>query len=228
MAGGVLRGGHGRDGRLHAALTKAITTYTTEGWGHVFTHFQPYMLAITGLGTVFLSRTPSTPDPSPPHGPPSSPSTHWSASSSGSPSSPTAASGGRGSPSRSLALAVLVAGVVILARPPWWREPGGVPADVAGARPAACEDEDPSDGRGGDPTGPTAHGGSAPVEAGCRGPGDHPSRPATADRGDADAKCAGLNTPRRSAGQEGYRRPLTAGTTPDARGKSERAPEAGR
>jgi hypothetical protein len=37
-----------------AALTKAITTYTTEGWGHVFTHFQPYMLAITGLGTVFL------------------------------------------------------------------------------------------------------------------------------------------------------------------------------
>ncbi len=37
-----------------ASLTKAITTYTTEGWGHVFTHFQPYMLAITGLGTVFL------------------------------------------------------------------------------------------------------------------------------------------------------------------------------
>lgn len=37
-----------------AALTKAITTYTTEGWGHVFTHFQPYMLAIMGLGTVFL------------------------------------------------------------------------------------------------------------------------------------------------------------------------------
>ena len=37
-----------------AALTKAITSYTKEGWGHVFTHFQPYMLAITGLGTVFL------------------------------------------------------------------------------------------------------------------------------------------------------------------------------
>lgn len=37
-----------------AALTKAITTYTTEGWGHVFTHFQPYMLAVSGLGTVFL------------------------------------------------------------------------------------------------------------------------------------------------------------------------------
>ena len=37
-----------------AALTKAITTYTTEGWGHVLTHFQPYMLAVCGLGTVFL------------------------------------------------------------------------------------------------------------------------------------------------------------------------------
>jgi drug/metabolite transporter (DMT)-like permease len=37
-----------------AALTKAITSYTKLGWGHVFTHFQPYMLAITGVGTVFL------------------------------------------------------------------------------------------------------------------------------------------------------------------------------
>jgi drug/metabolite transporter (DMT)-like permease len=37
-----------------AALTKAITTYTTKGWGHVFTHFQPYMLAVSGLATVFL------------------------------------------------------------------------------------------------------------------------------------------------------------------------------
>lgn len=37
-----------------AALTKAITGYVSEGWGHVFTHFQPYMLAVTGLGTVFL------------------------------------------------------------------------------------------------------------------------------------------------------------------------------
>jgi len=37
-----------------AALTKAITSYTKIGWGHVFTHFEPYMLAITGLGTVFL------------------------------------------------------------------------------------------------------------------------------------------------------------------------------
>jgi len=37
-----------------AAITKSITTYTTEGWGHVFTHAQPYLLAVTGLGTVFL------------------------------------------------------------------------------------------------------------------------------------------------------------------------------
>ena len=37
-----------------AALTKAITSYVSLGWGHVFTHFQPYMLAVSGLGTVFL------------------------------------------------------------------------------------------------------------------------------------------------------------------------------
>jgi drug/metabolite transporter (DMT)-like permease len=37
-----------------AALTKAITGYVSQGWGHVFTHFQPYLLAVSGLGTVFL------------------------------------------------------------------------------------------------------------------------------------------------------------------------------
>jgi drug/metabolite transporter (DMT)-like permease len=37
-----------------AALTKVTTTYITHGWGHVFTHAQPYLLAVTGLGTVFL------------------------------------------------------------------------------------------------------------------------------------------------------------------------------
>ena len=37
-----------------AALTKAITGYASQGWDQVFTHFQPYMLAVTGLGTVFL------------------------------------------------------------------------------------------------------------------------------------------------------------------------------
>ena len=41
-------------GGYTAALTKAITNYTKLGWGHVFTHFQPYMLAVMGLGTVFL------------------------------------------------------------------------------------------------------------------------------------------------------------------------------
>lgn len=37
-----------------ASLTKAITNYTKLGWNHVFTHFQPYMLGVVGLGTVFL------------------------------------------------------------------------------------------------------------------------------------------------------------------------------
>lgn len=37
-----------------AALTKAITGYLDHGWSAVFTHFQPYMLGVTGLGTVFL------------------------------------------------------------------------------------------------------------------------------------------------------------------------------
>ncbi len=37
-----------------AALTKATTIYITQGWGHVLTHAQPYMLAVTGLGTIFL------------------------------------------------------------------------------------------------------------------------------------------------------------------------------
>lgn len=37
-----------------AALTKATTTYITQGWGHVLTHAQPYLLAVTGIGTVFL------------------------------------------------------------------------------------------------------------------------------------------------------------------------------
>src|SRR6202022_3339947 len=37
-----------------AGLTKATTTYITEGWGHVFTHAQPYLLSVTGIGTLFL------------------------------------------------------------------------------------------------------------------------------------------------------------------------------
>jgi drug/metabolite transporter (DMT)-like permease len=37
-----------------AALTKSTTIFVSHGWGHVFTHAQPYLLAVTGLGTVFL------------------------------------------------------------------------------------------------------------------------------------------------------------------------------
>jgi drug/metabolite transporter (DMT)-like permease len=37
-----------------AALTKSVTTLISQGWGHVLTHAQPYLLAITGIGTVFL------------------------------------------------------------------------------------------------------------------------------------------------------------------------------
>ena len=54
-----------------AALTKAITSYTKEGWGHVFTHFQPYMLAVTGIGHgVPDPERPARRDRSPPRGPP--------------------------------------------------------------------------------------------------------------------------------------------------------------
>ncbi len=37
-----------------AALTKAITGYLNHGWSSVFSHFEPYMLAVAGIGTVFL------------------------------------------------------------------------------------------------------------------------------------------------------------------------------
>jgi len=38
-----------------ASLTKAITTLITGGWGHVFTHWEPYALGLTGLvGFFFL------------------------------------------------------------------------------------------------------------------------------------------------------------------------------
>ncbi len=39
----------------NASLTKAITTLITGGWGHVFTHWEPYALGLTGLvGFFFL------------------------------------------------------------------------------------------------------------------------------------------------------------------------------
>ena len=37
-----------------SALTKAITSYLDHGWSAVFTHFQPYMLAVAGVGAIFL------------------------------------------------------------------------------------------------------------------------------------------------------------------------------
>jgi drug/metabolite transporter (DMT)-like permease len=37
-----------------AAVTKSITNQIKVGWGQVLTHPQVYMLAVTGLGTVFL------------------------------------------------------------------------------------------------------------------------------------------------------------------------------
>jgi drug/metabolite transporter (DMT)-like permease len=38
-----------------SALTKAITTQQSHGgWSAVFSHFEPYMLAVVGVGTVFV------------------------------------------------------------------------------------------------------------------------------------------------------------------------------
>ena len=38
----------------NAALTKATTTLITTGWGHVFTHWEPYAIGLTGLAGFFL------------------------------------------------------------------------------------------------------------------------------------------------------------------------------
>lgn len=38
----------------NAALTKATTTLITKGWGHVFTHWEPYAIGVTGLVGFFL------------------------------------------------------------------------------------------------------------------------------------------------------------------------------
>ena len=37
-----------------SALTKAITGYLDHGWSAVFSHFEPYMLAVAGFGAIFL------------------------------------------------------------------------------------------------------------------------------------------------------------------------------
>ena len=39
---------------LAAALTKQFTTLVTEGWGHVFTNWDPYALVVTGVVGLFL------------------------------------------------------------------------------------------------------------------------------------------------------------------------------
>jgi drug/metabolite transporter (DMT)-like permease len=41
---------------LSAALTKVFTTLVTQGWGHVFIHWEPYALLAAGLIGLFLSQ----------------------------------------------------------------------------------------------------------------------------------------------------------------------------
>jgi hypothetical protein len=41
---------------LSAALTKQFTTLVTEGWGHVFTNWDPYALAGCGVVGLFLAQ----------------------------------------------------------------------------------------------------------------------------------------------------------------------------
>jgi hypothetical protein len=38
----------------NASLTKATTTLITGGWGHVFTHWEPYGIGVTGAAGFFL------------------------------------------------------------------------------------------------------------------------------------------------------------------------------
>ena len=37
-----------------SVLTKAITSYLDHGWSAVFSHFEPYALGVVGVGTIFL------------------------------------------------------------------------------------------------------------------------------------------------------------------------------
>jgi len=41
---------------LSAALTKVFTTLVTEGWGHVFIHWEPYAMAATGIIGFFFAQ----------------------------------------------------------------------------------------------------------------------------------------------------------------------------
>jgi drug/metabolite transporter (DMT)-like permease len=42
---------------LSAALTKQFTTLVSEGWGHVFTNWNPYALVATGVVGLFLTQS---------------------------------------------------------------------------------------------------------------------------------------------------------------------------
>ena len=107
-----------------ASLTKAITTYTTEGWGHVLTHFQPYMLAVCGLGTVFLLQNALHAGPITASRTTLVPSTPSSASCSASPCSPTASGEGwAGSASSWPPWACWWPGWWSWPAPPWWPGP---------------------------------------------------------------------------------------------------------
>lgn len=41
---------------LSAALTKVFTTLVTEGWGHVFNHWEPYAMAAAGIIGFFFAQ----------------------------------------------------------------------------------------------------------------------------------------------------------------------------
>jgi drug/metabolite transporter (DMT)-like permease len=149
-----------------AALTKAITNYTKEGWGHVFTHFQPYMLAITGLGTVFLIQNAL-------HAGPITASRTTMVT-----INPLVSillgvtlfadklrAGAGWVTLEILTMGVLVVGVVILARSPLVAgTQGGVAGEMlAGARTRDLDGGSPDDS-GGDPSGPAGGGTTPPVE----------------------------------------------------------------
>jgi drug/metabolite transporter (DMT)-like permease len=150
-----------------AALTKAITNYTKEGWGHVFTHFEPYMLAITGLGTVFLIQNAL-------HAGPITASRTTMVT-----INPLVsillgvtlfADKLRAGPGwvtlEILSLAVLVVGVVILARSPLVAgTQGGVAEEMLGGARARSLDGGGPEDRGDDPSRPAGGGARPPVEA---------------------------------------------------------------
>ena len=51
---GALGGGAAMLFAYNASLAKATTTLITKGWGHVFAHWEPYALVVTGFVGFFL------------------------------------------------------------------------------------------------------------------------------------------------------------------------------